>query len=104
MKTLFVAIAAMGLLSASQMASASTTSQQVSISVSAEGLDLTRASDIRRLNTRVADAAAEACDPSDRMITKPLPDFKCRRQAIASAAAEVAEMTLAAKRGAIARN
>lgn len=104
MKTLFVAIAAIGLLSAPQMAGASTTSQQVSISVSTEGLDLTQSSAVRRLNARVADAAAEACDPSDRMITKPLPDFKCRRQAIASVAAEVAQMTLDAKRGAIARN
>ena len=103
MKTVFAAAVAVGLLSASQIALAAPAPQTVNISVSADGLDLSRASDMRRFRNRIADAAAEACDPADRMITTPMPDYQCRRAAIASAEPMVQELAQAARSGKMAR-
>lgn len=103
MKTLLAATLAVGLLSASQIAVAAPAPQTVNISVSAEGLDLSRPSDVRRLRDRIADAAAEACDPSDRMITTPMPNYQCRRAAIASVEPTVQELAQAARTGKMAR-
>lgn len=97
MKTVLAAAAALGLLSAPQIANAGDTST-VTISVSSEGLDLTRPDDVRRLRNRVADAAAAACDPADRMIVTPLPDVQCRREAIASVEPAIKRMAQAAHR------
>ncbi|MFN3457053.1 MAG: UrcA family protein [Novosphingobium sp.] len=103
MKILFAATAAVGLLSAPQIALAAPAPQTVNISISADGLDLSRPNDMRRLRNRIADAAAEACDPSDRMITTPMPDYQCRRAAIASVEPMVQELAQAARRGTMAR-
>lgn len=102
MTKLFAAIAALGLLSAPQIASAAP-AQTVNISVSADGLDLTRADHMRKLRNRIADAAAEACDPADRMIVTPMPDYQCRRAAVASVEPMVQELAQAARRGTMAR-
>lgn len=101
MKILLAATAAVGLLSAPQIAFAAP--QTVNISVSADGLDLSRPNDMRRLRNRIADAAAEACDPSDRMITTPMPNYQCRRAAIASVEPLVQELAQAAHGGTMAR-
>lgn len=103
MKTFIAATLAVGLLSASQIAFAAPTAQTVNIAVNADGLDLSRSSDLRRLRNRIADAAAEACDPADRMITTPMPDYQCRRAAIASVEPMVQELALAARSGTMAR-
>lgn len=58
---------------------------------------------MRRLRNRIADAAAEACDPADRMIVTPMPDYQCRRAAIASVEPMVQELALAARSGKMAR-
>ncbi|MFM6831310.1 MAG: UrcA family protein [Novosphingobium sp.] len=104
MKTLFAAAAAVGLLSAPQIAFAADPAETVAISVSSEGLDLSQRADVQKLRARISDAAAEACDPSDRMIVTTLPDYQCRRAAIASAEPVVQKMANAAKRTAVARN
>ena len=104
MKMLVVAAAAIGLLSAPQMAVAGESPQTVQISVSSDGLDLTNSSDMRRLRVRISEAAAEACDPADRMIVKMLPDYQCRRDAIASVEPAVQQMAAAARRSAVARS
>jgi UrcA family protein len=101
MKTLIAAAAAFGLLSVPQMAFAAET---VAITVSSEGLDLSQRADMRKLRARIADAAAEACDPSDRMIITPMPDYQCRRAAIASVEPAVQQMARAARHTAVARN
>ncbi|KHS46699.1 MULTISPECIES: UrcA family protein [Novosphingobium] len=103
MKTLIAATLAVGLLSAPQIALAAPAPQTVNIAISADGLDLSRASDMRRLRNRIADAAAEACDPADRMIVTPMPDYQCRRAAIASVEPMVQELALAARSGKMAR-
>jgi len=104
MKSLLAAAAAVGLLSAPQLAFASDQPQTVRISVSSDGLDLNNSADMRRLRLRISDAAAEACDPSDRFIVKMLPDYACRRAAIASVEPAVQQMADAAKHGAIKRS
>ncbi|MDT0508350.1 UrcA family protein [Novosphingobium sp. MMS21-SN21R] len=104
MKTLFAAAAAVGLLSAPQMAFASGSAETVAISVSSEGLDLSQRADVQKLRARISEAAAEACDPSDRMIVTTLPDYQCRRAAIASVEPSVQKMASAAKRKTVARN
>lgn len=101
MKALFVALSAAGLLFASQTAAAS--SETVAISVSSDGLDLTQRADMRKFRARVADAAAEACDPADRMIVTTLPDYRCRRDAVAAAEPMVQTMAMAARRTSVAR-
>ncbi|AXU19449.1 hypothetical protein C7W88_11045 [Novosphingobium sp. THN1] len=103
MKTLIAATLAVGLLSAPQIALAAPAPQTVNIAISADGLDLSRPSDMRRLRNRIADAAAEACDPADRMIVTPMPDYQCRRAAIASVEPMVQELALAARSGKMAR-
>lgn len=103
MKTLIAATLAVGLLSAPQIALAAPAPQTVNIAISADGLDLSRASDMRRLRNRIADAAAEACDPADRMIVTPMPDYQCRRAAIASVEPMVQELAFAARSGKMAR-
>lgn len=103
MKTLIAATLAVGLLSAPQIALAAPAAQTVNIAISADGLDLSRASDMRRLRNRIADAASEACDPADRMIVTPMPDYQCRRAAIASVEPMVQELALAARSGKMAR-
>lgn len=103
MKTLIAATLAVGLLSAPQIALAAPAPQTVDIAISADGLDLSRASEMRRLRNRIADAAAEACDPADRMIVTPMPDYQCRRAAIASVEPMVQELALAARSGKMAR-
>lgn len=105
MKTLLAAAAALGLLSAPQIAFASPARapQTVNISVNADGLDLSRPADVRTLRNRIADAAAEACDPADRMIVTPMPDYACRRAAVASAEPMLTELAQAAQRGTSAR-
>ncbi|WP_062342841.1 UrcA family protein [Novosphingobium sp. CCH12-A3] len=103
MKTFIAATLAVGLLSAPQIALAAPAPQTVNIAISADGLDLSRASDMRRLRNRIADAAAEACDPADRMIVTPMPDYQCRRAAIASVEPMVQELALAARSGKMAR-
>lgn len=103
MKNLFAAAAVLGLLSMPQIASATNQAQTVHIAVSADGLDLSRADDMRTLRNRIADAAAEACDPADRMIVTPLPDYQCRRAAIANAEPVVQELAQAARRATMAR-
>ncbi len=104
MKTLFAAAAAVGLLSAPQIAFAANSAETVTISVSSEGLDLSQRADMQRLRARISDAAAEACDPSDRMIITPLPNYRCRRAAIASVEPAVQQMANAAKRTTVAHN
>lgn len=104
MKPILAAAAAVGLLSAPQLAFASSQPQTVQISVSSDGLDLTNAADMRRLRMRISNAAAEACDPSDRFIVKMLPDYPCRRAAIASVQPAVQQMSEAAKHSAIKRS
>lgn len=104
MKLLVVATAAIGLLSAPQIALAGEAPQTVHISVSSEGLDLNNRSDLHRLRARISDAAAEACDPSDRMIVNTLPNYQCRRAAIASVEPAVQQMANAAKRSASGRS
>jgi UrcA family protein len=103
MKTFIATALAVGLLSASQIAFAAPAPQTVNIVVNADGLDLARASDMRRLRNRIADAAAEACDPSDRMIVTPMPDYQCRRAAVASVEPVVQELAQAARSGRMAR-
>lgn len=103
MKTLIAATLAVGLLSAPQIALAAPAPQTVNIAISADGLDLSRPSDMRRLRNRIADAAAEACDPADRMIVTPMPDYRCCRAAIASVEPMVQELALAARSGKMAR-
>jgi UrcA family protein len=103
MKTIVTAALAVGLLSAPQIAFAAPAPQTVNISVSADGLDLSRPADMRRLRNRIADAAAEACDPADRMITTPMPNYQCRRAAIASVEPVVQELAQAARSGTMAR-
>lgn len=98
MKTLLVASAAIGLLSAPQLANAGESPQTVHISVSSDGLDLANPADMRRLRVRISEAAAEACDPSDRFIVTPLPDYPCRRAAAASVEPAVQQMAEAARR------
>lgn len=102
MKSLLAAVAALGLLSAPQMATAADSAQTIRISVSTEGLDLTRPSDVQRLRARISDAAIAACDPADRMIVTALPDYKCRREALASVEPTVQHMAMAAKRKTVA--
>ncbi len=104
MKTFFVASAAIGLLSAPQAAFAGEPAQTVRISVSSDGLDLNNAADLRRLRVRISDAAAEACDPADRWIDKTLPDYACRRAAIASVEPTVQQMANAARRNPVSRS
>jgi len=103
MNKLLAAAAAAGLLSAPQIASAANAPQTVNISVSADGLDLSRADDMRKLRNRIADAAAEACDPADRMIVTPMPDYKCRRSAVTNAEPMVQELAQAARHATMAR-
>jgi len=103
MNKLLAATAALGLLSAPQIASANNAPQTVNISVSADGLDLSHAGDMRKLRNRIADAAAEACDPADRMIVTPMPDYQCRRAAVANAEPLVQELAQNARRGTMAR-
>ena len=102
MKVLLAACAVIGSLSAPQMALADTGSQTVNISVSTDRLDLSHPSDVRRLRVRISQAAASACDPADRFIVTPLPDYQCRRAAIASVEPAVQQMARAAKRNAVA--
>jgi len=97
MNKLFVASAAIGLLSVPQTAFAGEPAQTVQISVSSDGLDLSNPSDLRRLRVRISEAAAEACDPSDRWIEKTLPNYQCRRAAIASVEPTVQQMASAAR-------
>lgn len=97
MKTHFVAAAMIGLLSAPQLALASDQPQTIQISISSDGLDLTNSADMRRLRVRISDAVAEACDPSDRFIVSTLPDYSCRRAAIASVEPLVQKMADIAK-------
>ncbi|MBB3860361.1 UrcA family protein [Novosphingobium hassiacum] len=104
MKRHFIALAAIGLLSAPQTAFAGEAAQTVHISVSSEGLDLSNSSDLRRLRVRISEAAAEACDPSDRWIDKTLPNYQCRRAAIASVEPIVQQMASAARHGQAARS
>lgn len=104
MKTLTAAAAAIGLLSAPQLAFASDRQQTIQISVSSDGLDLTNSADMRRLRVRISEAAAEACDPSDRFIIKTLPDYQCRRAAIASVEPVIQQMADSAKRSAVKRS
>lgn len=104
MKTLTAAAAAIGLLSAPQLAFAGDHQQTVQISVSSDGLDLANSADMRRLRVRISEAAAEACDPSDRFIVKTLPDYQCRRAAIASVEPVVQQMAGSAKRSAVKRS
>ena len=104
MKPLFVAAATVGLLSAPQMALAANSVQTVNISVSTEGLDLARPADVQRLRLRISDAAIAACDPADRMIEVALPDYQCRRAAVASVEQAVQQMAMAAKRKTVASN
>lgn len=99
-----VASAAIALLSVPQTAFAGEPAQTVHISVSSDGLDLSNPSDMRRLRVRISEAAAEACDPSDRWIDKTLPNYQCRRTAIASVEPIVQEMASAAKRGAVSQS
>lgn len=103
MNKLLAATAALALLSAPQIASATNAPQTVNISVSADGLDLSRADDMRKLRNRIADAAAEACDPADRMIVTPMPDYQCRRDAVANAEPLVQELAQNARRSTMAR-
>lgn len=104
MKTLLVASAAIALLSVPQLAVASENPQTVQISVSSDGLDLSNPSDMRRLRVRISEAAVEACDPSDRFIVNTLPDYSCRRAAIASVEPAVQQMADAARRSAVKRS
>lgn len=104
MKTVIAAAAAIGLLSAPQLAFAGDQQQTVQISVSSDGLDLAHAADMRRLRMRISDAAAEACDPSDRFIVSTLPDYQCRRAAIASVEPLVQQMGNTAKGSAVKRS
>ncbi|MBA4355681.1 MAG: hypothetical protein C0409_13425 [Novosphingobium sp.] len=104
MKTLLAAATAVCLLSVPQLASAGERQQTVQISVSSDDLDLTDSSDLRRLRVRISEAAAEACDPSDRFIVTPLPDYQCRREAIASVEPAVRQMAATAKRSAVNRS
>lgn len=103
MKTQLAAAAAIITLCASGAAFAGEAPQTVKLAVSADGLDLTKAADVRKLRDRIADAAAVACDPADRMIVTTLPDYQCRRDAIAGAEPTVQQLSQAARRGAMAR-
>lgn len=103
MKIHHAAAAAIVALCASGTALAGEAPQTVKLSVSADGLDLTKAADVRKLRNRIADVAAAACDPADRMIVTTLPDYQCRREAIAGAEPTVQELSQAARRGAMAR-
>lgn len=103
MNKLIAASAALGLLCIPQLATAGSAPQTVTISVSSQGLDLRRTDDMRMLRNRIADAAAEACDPSDRMIVTPMPDYQCRRAAIASVEPAVRELVQATGRSTPAR-
>lgn len=103
MKIKFAAAAAIAALCVSGGAVAGEAPQTVKLSVSADGLDLTKTADVRKLRNRIADAAAVACDPADRMIVNTLPDYQCRRDAIAGAEPIVQELSQAARRGAMAR-
>ena len=80
MKIKFAAAAAIAALCVSGGAVAGEAPQTVKLSVSADGLDLTKTADVRKLRNRIADAAAVACDPADRMIVTTLPDYQCRRE------------------------
>lgn len=102
MKSLLAAVAAVGLLSAPQMAVAADPAQTIRIAVSTDGLDLTRPADVQRLRLRISDAAIAACDPADRMIVTALPDYQCRRAAVASVEPAVQQMAVAAKRKTVA--
>jgi UrcA family protein len=59
--------------------------EAVSINVSTEGLDLTSQQGVRRLQTRMDQAIATACNPGDRLNADMSPDFRCRREMAADA-------------------
>jgi UrcA family protein len=104
MKTILAVATAVGLLSAPQLALAGEQAQTIQISVSSEGLDLNNSADLRRLRLRISNAVAEACDPSDRFIVNTLPNYACRRAAIASVEPSVRHLGDAAKRSAVTRS
>jgi UrcA family protein len=85
MKYIGVALAAASLFaSAAVSAEAPAGREQVSVKVSADGLNLNTQEGLDRFNVRVDKAIAAACNPGDRVGADLSPDFKCRREMAAN--------------------
>lgn len=97
MKHLSAAIAAVGLLVAPAIASATTSHnrESISIAVKSSDLNLNRPEHVAKLRTRVAHAIATACNPGDRLNADNSPDWQCRSEM--GATAEIAISQLIAK-------
>jgi UrcA family protein len=67
--------------------------EPVSINVSTAGLDLTSEQGARRLQARMNEVIAAACNPGDRLYADMSPDFRCRREMAADAWPKLQKLT-----------
>lgn len=93
MKSLPTALAVAAMLAAAPTFAATTFTatsparETVSIRVSAQGADLNDPVEQARFNRKLTRAIAAACNPGDRLHADLSPDWQCRREMAASAAA-----------------
>jgi UrcA family protein len=95
MKTIVNAIFAVGLLAAPAVALAAPR-EDVSLKVSAAGVDFANPASIAEFRRAAERRIAEACNPGDRVNADMMPDFKCRAQMSANLEPTVQRLALRA--------
>jgi UrcA family protein len=93
MKTFVAAIAAATVLCTALPASAASQRETFDVAIASDGYDLTKPSDLAKLNKQINLAIIEACNPTDRLSKGPQPDLQCRKDMRADAALKIAALT-----------
>lgn len=92
MKIATAAIAAAFLIAGSTGAFAKAR-ENVEVRVSTAGVNFADADSVNKFRSRVARAAAEACNPGDRIGADLSPDFACRKSMAATSETRIAQLT-----------
>lgn len=102
MKTLaLAAAAAAGLLTVATSAAATEADQRevVSLRVNSAGVNFADPAEVAQFRREVERQIAAACNPGDRVNADTKPDFRCRRELVASLEPTVTYMAARATRG-----
>jgi UrcA family protein len=92
MKTVTAALAAAVLLAGATGAFAKAR-ENVEVRVSTAGVNFADADSVNQFRSRVARAAAVACNPGDRIGADLSPDFACRKSMAATSETRIAQLT-----------